>query len=200
MKIILILSLIFAPIGALLAHSRNRTPWKGAICGALPITLLGMIIFLKTKGERTNQKRIIDKIIICTFIFLVIGGAIIRASEKSNFTDTLQKNDNDKIELITWLNSNAEAGITFKSDSEKLIIMASLEVFAKNLKMPYEIAETSFSKESVIGIYTKVMLENMRKTNKKMIPNIKKLGFKYIQASVVYKNGEIVPSTTENIN
>lgn len=76
--VLIVIILICAPAGALLAKSRNRTPWKGAIVGMVPITLLGMIIFLKTKGERTKKNRMIERIIVGSVIFLIVGGFITR--------------------------------------------------------------------------------------------------------------------------
>ena len=179
--VLIVISLISSSIGALLAKSRNRTPWKGAIGGALPITLLGMIIFLKTKGERTKKNRMIDRIIVITFITLIVGGAIFKQVVHSQMNDTMAKygfnQEMNKMEEGNMVN--------YAMYHDTFIIEYSVEEQAKEEGESYFAIEELY-RNNVSGM-SQIMMDMYKEAD--IIEEFKSVGYTSLQVRVLYRGG-----------
>jgi hypothetical protein len=178
--VLIVIILISASLGALLAKSRNRTPWKGALVGALPITLLGMMIFLKTKGERTKKNKMIDRIIVGSFLLLIIGGAITKSVVEAQFNDTMAKYSYNKS-----LNEDGNKLIHYSMFHDTFIIELNVEEAAKQENVSYIQAENYYISNTTN--LSQEMFDSFREEG--AIAELKQVGYTALQVKVLYKDG-----------
>ncbi len=85
-----------ASLGGLLAISRNREIWIGVLFGILPITLLGLILFLKSKGEKTSEHLWLERIVIGVVLIVIIGGIVLNIKTQRDIDNMLLKHMSNK--------------------------------------------------------------------------------------------------------
>lgn len=184
--VLILIILISASLGALLAKSRNRSPWKGALGGALPITLLGMIIFLKTKGERTKKNKIIDRVIVGSFLFIIIGGAIARSVMNAQINDIKAKLLYNKS-----LNEDGNKLAHYSSYRDTFIIKLNVEEAAKQENVSYVQAKNYYISNTMN--LSQEMFDDLKEEG--AIQELKQVGYTALQARVLYKDGTTEGST-----
>ena len=196
----IIIMVISSTLAALLARSRNRTMWKGAIVGIVPATLILMIIFLKPKGQRTKKNILIDRGIIGFFLLLTIGVF----SANLYFKNKLKNNKNfyivgRKLNFIDQINKKAPETISFSGYYDTLFLTLSLEEEARKENRPYSLIEKEFKKGKTTSC-TEVYYEWYLNESPTFLKKLKDIGYKYFQAKVLYKNGTIEKSKIIKFN
>lgn len=176
---LIVIILFSASLGALLAKLRNRTPWKGALVGALPITLFGMMIFLKTKGERTKQKKMIDIIIVGSFLLLIIGGKIY-----NNFIQEQINHTMAKYSFNESLNENGNKSTHYSMFHDTFIIELNVEEDAKQQNVSYIQAKNYYINN--ITSLSKEYFDNFSELG--AIVKLKQVGYTALQVRVLYKD------------
>ncbi len=77
-QVIFVTCLLAGILSAVIAGIRNRTKWKAFLVGLLLTIpgLIGILVFLKTKGTKTKKGKILEIIIVISIILLFIAGIL----------------------------------------------------------------------------------------------------------------------------
>ena len=186
--------LILSALGALIAKSRNRTTWKGAILGLLPITLVLMILFLKPKGERSRKSKLTDRI-ITSFILILVGSIfVLRIIIDYQLNNTTNQRTQlfTKVNFLRDLNEGAPSTISFSGSQETLFLTLSLKEEAKQSNTSYSILEKKF--DDTILTCTKIYYKWYESNSPTFLLSAKNNGYLFFQVKVKYKDGVIKDS------
>ncbi|MBI9040267.1 hypothetical protein [Lutibacter sp.] len=176
-----------------IAEIRNRSKWKAFSIGfflGVP-GLIGIIIFLKTKGERTKKNRITERVIVVSLLLLIIGVAITKTIVTSKLNDTLVKYNYNKN-----LNEDGDKLIHYSMYHDTFIIEVSVEESAIKENIPYIQAE-NFYRSKAVGM-SQEMFNSYAELG--AINELKQVGYTSLQVRVLYKDGTIENSKIIELN
>jgi len=176
-----------------IAEIRNRSKWKAFLIGfflGVP-GLIGIIIFLKTKGERTKKNRITERVIVVSLLLLIIGVPITKTIVTSKFNETLVKYNYNKS-----LNEDGVKLMHYSMYHDTFIIEVSIEESAIQENIPYVQAE-NFYRSNTAGM-SQEMFNSYAELG--VINELKQVGYTSLQVRVVYKDGTIENSKIIELN
>jgi|GEM_PF-2718282 len=171
---------ISASLGGLLAISRNREIWIGILFGILPITLLGLILFLKSKGEKTNQHLWLERIVIGVVLIAFIGGMFLNMIVQRNKENTLEK-----YTFNQSLNEDAGNTLRYSMNEDILVVELLLEEIAREEGVSYNYAKERMEKS--IPNLTQDFFKDLNQDE--FLHELKNVGYNSFQVGLLYKDG-----------
>lgn len=179
-----------------IAIARNRTGWKAATVGFFfsMLGLIGLILFLESKGEKTKKNIRTEKIIIFSVICLSIGVPLF-TSAIANYNKVGLAQVGKKLRYIDKLNTGAfaEQGFVASGYYDTFIITLSVEASAKKLGVTYLTAKSNCTDKEILN-YSNNLLNIWKQNSPEVINSLKGMGYKYLQGKMLYKDGTIEAS------